>query len=235
MFHSEKHNLLFIANPKTGTTSVEYALLDIDPEGQRFKVKKGDHYFSHKEMRRKTIGHAKAKEFREAIGADFYDSLRTFVFVRHPYSKLVSSYFYLRRDHLFKRKHPKGWKYKVLTFGSKLLAKLLPFKLWALVYPYKANTEYVLDFDGRRIVDAVGRTEHLEADLQRILERFDVPTDRLAPKQLNTSAHNDYDIYFTTPWFKRLMEKRMRADLDLYDAIDREMEELSATRPQVLD
>lgn len=94
MFFSNTYNLLFIASPKTGTVSIHEALEYLDPKSERRKIKIGNKEITSKDLDQGIIGHARARELKKTLGDDNYNKLHTIAFVRNPYSKLVSSYFF---------------------------------------------------------------------------------------------------------------------------------------------
>jgi hypothetical protein len=94
MYFSKKLSLLFIACPKTGSTSIESYLTDLEPNGHKFKIILDDREITSKEMHYGAIGHAHAWEFKKALGEEMYNQLHIFGMVRHPFDKLISSYFF---------------------------------------------------------------------------------------------------------------------------------------------
>ena len=173
MFHSKKHNLLFIASPKTGTVSIHEALQKIDPKGERNKITLKDRVIEGSDTEQGILGHARARELKKVIGEEKYSKVRTIAFLRNPYSKLVSSYFFIKNykfSDIFKiggRK--KLFKRRLNYFLSALIAKMFSFQVWAFIYPYRSNVSYVTDYDGNLIVKHLGRTEHLHNDFHLIM------------------------------------------------------------------
>ena len=224
MFYSKKYNLLYIASPKTGTVTVHDILEKLAPDGKRREIiTKEGRVIRSKDLRSRIMGHAPAREIKEALGEQ-YNELNTFAFIRHPYSKLVSSYFFNRKHSLLKRKEIKGIKSKIKTFLTILFAKIIPFKLWVFLYPYKSNIKYIMDYNGKRIVKYIGRTEHLDNDLSYILERLGFDTKSLTIKKLNASKHLNYEYYFKGKIFNFLVNLKFKRDLEIYQKISLELE-----------
>lgn len=212
MIFSQKYNFIFIANPKTGTVSVQKLLQTLDPECIRSRII----YINGK--RYNIFGHARAKEIKSELGGKNYNNLRSFTFIRHPRSKIVSSYFFYRNHHVFIKKRLTFW-WKFSRSIKVLIAKILPFKIWALVYPYKSNHGYVTDKNDNIIVDYIGKFENLEEDFFIIMDNLNVDYSGHNFPKLNTSKHKDYNIYYRDKWFKRLIDIKVRKDLKLYNAL----------------
>jgi hypothetical protein len=79
------------------------------------------------------VGHGHAWEFKIALGDEYYNQLRVFGMVRHPFDKLISSYFYSRSQSVFQVFEWKGeknmLKRKVKGFISFVLPRILPLSI----------------------------------------------------------------------------------------------------------
>lgn len=223
MFFSKKYKLLFIASPKTGTVSIHEALENLDPSGERRKIKIGDMEITSKDLDQGIIGHARARELKKALGASNYNKLNTMAFVRNPYSKLVSSYFFNKSNKISDAFRMKGKKHRLKRsinfFLTTLFAQLLPFKVWALLYPYRSNLSYLTDYDGSLIVKYIGRTEYLNEDFHSIMKSLNIDTKNIIVGKKNTSIHKSNESYFKQEWFKKKMYRKMKLDIDLYNKI----------------
>ena len=87
-------------------------------------------------------------------------------------------------------------KRSVNYFLSTLFAKVLPFEIWALFYPYRSNLSYLTDYDGSLIVKYIGRTESLNQDFHNIMESLDIDVKHIRVGKRNTSSHKSEDDYF---------------------------------------
>ena len=223
MFFSKKYKLLFIASPKTGTVSIHEALQKIDSDGSRWCIEYDNKKIESKDLPNGIIGHAKAKELRKALGKKTFHKLNTIAFVRNPLSKLVSSYFYIKKSNLLNFLKIKGeknnFKRRLGFIISSISAKILPFKLWALMYPYKSNISYISDNHGKIIVDHVGRTDHLNKYFHIIMSRLNIDSEKIKVGKKNISNHKPYELYFKSEWFKKIIYKKMKDDIDLYEKI----------------
>ena len=201
-----------MAVPKTGTTSVQKYLLANDKTATINRVElNGKHY--------KFREHMTALEIKNVLAVN-YQSFTIIGFVRHPYGRIVSSYF-------FYRKGAKSWAWegreskKPTEQKLKIkLAQLLPFHIWALVYPYKSNIEYFFDAKNNLIVDLqnIGLFEDLEENLNEILSRSNIRLEKEIPHE-NKSNHGDKDNYFKNPVFKWIINLKVKRDLEFYNLV----------------
>ena len=142
MFYSVKLNILFIAAPKTGSTSVENFLLQLDPGGERFKITLPDRVLDSSQVKSASLGHATARELRQILGTERYESMTRIGFVRHPVEKMVSAYHFTRGSSLSSVFRIKSAKSKWPLVGKRIVALLaaraMPFEIWARAYPNEA-------------------------------------------------------------------------------------------------
>lgn len=230
MFFSKKFNLLFIASPKTGTVSVHELLQQIDSEGQRRKVEIDDGTeITSRDIRGGVIGHANALDLKKAIGEKRWSELETIILVRHPMSKLVSSYFFNKNQPLLSVFNMKGGNKRNLriikSFSSRLSAKILPFWLFIILFPMKTNLSYCTGSKGERIVKHIGRTENLTEDLSVIFKRIGIDADiKNRISHLNKTKHKSADYYFSKRIVRYFFNLRYKADLTFYNEIVEEYE-----------
>jgi hypothetical protein len=231
MIYSKKNNLLYIAVPKTGTTSVERALLKIDPEAENHSLTVGDKMFKGRDLEKGILSHARAKEIKKVVPEDFFNNLNILGTIRDPKSKLVSAYFFSKKDKLIKSKYIKISSFRLLINEVKfiagvLMARLLPFQIWAFLYPYRSNYDYIFDDKGNRLVPFVARTEYLESDLKLIFSKLDIEISKFELGISNTSNHRHYLKYYENKLFNKLISKRMKKDNDLYNTVGVEINKL---------
>jgi thiol-disulfide isomerase/thioredoxin len=136
MIISKEKKFIYLAVPKTGTTSVQKYLLENDKTATKNSVEINGKYHKFGE-------HMTALKIKSLLGVN-YQNFIIIGFVRHPYGRIVSSYFF------YKKGGKEAWrgKQEQRSLGDKLRIKsteILPFKIWALVYPYKSNKEYFID------------------------------------------------------------------------------------------
>lgn len=213
MRFSQQHKFIFIASPKTGTSSIHKFLDENFDNLEKWCVIKDGKSI-------KVRGHATALELRNVL-KDEYDSYKKFAFIRNPYSKLLSSYFFLKKGGKQKTMGIKLTMKQRLIVGAKsFFVHLLPFKIWSIIYPYKSNYEYITDKNGELIIDYVGDFEKLENDLFSILDDIGLKNiDKSNFPFINKSGAYNYNHYFKSKWFKRIIDFKLRKDLKFYKSL----------------
>jgi len=232
MIYSKKFGFLYIAIPKTGTVSTQNELLKLDRNSENHSITLDDRVIRGNDLRKGVLGHARAKEIKEVVGDSFFNNLNTFTIVRDPFHKLVSAYFYRKRNKIIDNKQKSG-SIKLIFNKFKhafsvILAKSLPFYIWVFIYPYRSNSSYIFDDKGKRLVKYIGRTEYLESDLKAIISHLGLNPSQLSIKKLNTSKHDEPQKYYQKRLFKKLISLKLKKDLFLYRQVTEEMEKLHA-------
>ena len=223
MFYSPRYKLLFVAIPKTGTRSIHDFLHKIDPGGYRRKlVLDNGREITIDQIGGRVVGHATARDLKNAIGAEEWDKLNVFAFVREPKQKLASAYAYNRGLSMGKLlaigKRFRLVSYK--TIASALLAKLLPFAAYILVYTMKTNREYCCDQAGELLIPNIGRTEYLEEDFKMLLERMGVNVEcELKLGHLNKSKSSGYAQKIDGVFSSKVFNLKYRKELDFYRSL----------------
>jgi len=224
MFYSKKEKILFIAAPKTGSTSVEVKLASLFPDGTRFRIECEDgRLITSNDVCSPSLGHAKAREFREALGQSNFEALRTFGFVRDPIEKLVSSYFFTRSIPLSDALRIRADHHRVLLvvkgISSILVSRALPLWLWSLFYKMRDCHSYFTDQNGAILVDYLGSTRRLSGDFLEIMKSLGFELSDEGVSRSNASVHKSPNEY----WFFRrlipLLEKRYSRDIELYQLV----------------
>lgn len=178
MLRSKKYKFLFIHIPKSAGTSIHFALKPFsDPFALKFITSP-----------LKKIGlpinfgpspldsHSTAHQIKKLFGKDFHNYYK-FAFVRNPWERICSSYFYILKD----KRHPAYHQ----TLNTKDINEFISKK----IYIEKSQTEYIFDQDGNKLVDFIGRYENLESDFSQVLNHLKIQT---CLKKLNSNKYNNY-------------------------------------------
>jgi hypothetical protein len=224
MFYSSQNKLLFIAAPKTGSTSVEACLSELIQDGTRFRIDLSDRTITSAHVKTPSLGHAKASEFRDVLGSELYQQLKVFGFVRDPIEKVVSSYFFTRNGKLSESFSIRTQKFKAVMVTRRIIsiisARLLPLWLWSLIYRMRDCNSYFTDGNGNIIVHYLGATNRLSTDLVEILDHLghQVP-EELIPHSNASSHRNAEDYWFFRLWIPYL-RRRYSGDLRLFNLVE---------------
>jgi hypothetical protein len=170
---SQKHQFLYLSHGKTASTSIRSLLNSycedpfIDKQlGWHPDIKKISNYCSKSKIN--------------------LDQLYKFSFVRNPWDRVLSSYFY------YKKLEPFSQNGKRKSF----FARTKSFDWWVRNMPISTNNQYprMLDERGNLSMDFIGKTENLEKDLNFVLKKLSLNTVKI-PK-LNSTNHKHYSHYY---------------------------------------
>lgn len=205
MIISKEHKYIFVAVPKTGTTSIQKFLLENDTTAKKNSVVINENIYIFKE-------HYTAKKIREILGVE-YSNFKVFGFMRDPYSRLVSSYHFYKNGEPLTINNKNPWPVYIRI----LFARIFPFKVWVLLYPYKSNIEYLTNTNGNKIVNYIGRFENLNEDLKNIIDIIGLNFDTSKLQHINKSKHDYKEKYFKSKIFKKLVQMKIKRDINFYD------------------
>lgn len=211
MIISQQHKYIYVAVPKTGTTSIQKFLLKNDPTACKDRIEIDGREYIFRD-------HNSALEISKILG-EKYHNFNVFGFIRNPYSRIVSSYYFYQKSYYFQKNdkpktdgHQTPWPLYFRIF----FARYIPFKSWALLYPYKSNCEHLTDVNGDKIVNFIGTFERLKDDLNQIMDKLDVKVDMDELPHINKSKYCNEKEYFSPGWFKKLIRKKIQKDLAFY-------------------
>lgn len=216
MLVSEKHRFIFVAVPKTATTAIETHLMHLDPELRRNEVLGCDGKWVpvHK--------HVPASEIRRIMSNRFSD-YRTVAFIRDPLSAAVSKYFFYKSGRGARR--AKKLVFSRRAFGRQLRvasAKILPLRIWVLLYPYSMTHKYLLDTDGTILIQEFGDFENLQQEFERIFCQFEYSVDELQLPVVNKGGRVSRN-YGEDRFLRWLVSRKSETDTRLFrDWIARE-------------
>lgn len=204
MLFSNKNMLIFIAVPKTGTSAISRNLQESDciernsitTENIVLKIKNE---------------HISALELRKLIGSS-WPEFEKVAFVRNPYSRVVSSYFFYKNGRASRQVWQKD-RVKLRMIFNVILAKLLPFNLWVWVKPMKQCCDYLCDQEGELIVDRVFKLENVDEGYSYLCQKIGVKPSAL--EKVNQSSHRCYKSYYGRIT-RKLISKRFKDDIRIF-------------------
>lgn len=198
---SHDHRCIFTHIPKVAGKSIRY-LFGI-PEFE-YQYKPGDNKIEY------ACGHHQLKGF---VKYDYFRQYFKFSFVRNPFDRAVSSFFYLSNggcnseDRRFCAEYLAEYKYDFTGFVEDL-----PKLTFATHFQPQAT--WLCDESGNLLTDFVGRYETLQQDVCSVGERFGFPFPPLP--NLNASTHDDYRSYYSDPATVRRVAHVYGGDLELF-------------------
>jgi len=109
-----------------------------------------------------------------------------FTFVRNPWERLISHYFFIQQ------RERKTRKVAGISFNEWILGKNFSFKSTLSLYP---QLDWITDENGKIGVDFIGRFEKLQEDFNYICDKINVPRQKLTHKK--STSH-----VFRKPYWK---------------------------------
>jgi chondroitin 4-sulfotransferase 11 len=168
--YADKHQCIFIHIPKAAGTSVALTLFG---QGSR---------------------HLPWTEYHRANPGKFRRYFK-FAFVRNPWDRLVSTYFFLQSGGL--NEQDQAWSNRVLPayqdFDSFVKGWLTPKNIKSWVH-FRPQHEFICDQNGRNMMDFTGRLENMQEDFKVVAKRVGC-TRELA--KVNTGERGHYRDYYS--------------------------------------
>lgn len=171
IFH--KHKCVFMHITKTGGTSIETKLSGSKPPPVRMKHLKTPPWID-KERHMNVVNMVKT------YGEESWENYFTFTFVRNPWDRMVSWFFWRKRM----RTIPKD-----LTFSE----FVIDFKFWHTDKTLPAQPQHSW-FDDKFKIDFVGKFENLQDDFNKVCNTLNIKDTKL-PHMYNTK-HSHYSEYY---------------------------------------
>jgi len=203
MIISPYYRFVFIAVPKTGTTSIEQALSNVLSEQcpHKFYAKVTacrTYQFIFRNLSQLHMPlpppyvlpvsyKHEARSLLSCIKPQSTASYTTVAFVRNPWDRLVSQYKQFKRPHFLHHENRR----KLHE------ASLVSFE--AFVQQYKEDPrpmwKFLVDTEGALSIDHIGRFENLESDFTDICKKLSMPAiklDHLNPAKGKTKSYQEY-------------------------------------------
>lgn len=168
---NEKHKFIYIAINKCASSSIVYAL--------RRYIKKIS-WHEHQLISKDTSAMSISKCIRNPLENYF-----KFTFVRNPFERLLSNYFYRVRENKSDTQN-QSFKQWVLNENDKKNFKnsLMRFTMY----------DWISDEDGNNKMDYIGRVENLNENFEFVCNKIGLKYDKL--KKKNSSNHTEYSKYY---------------------------------------
>ena len=147
----------------------------------------------------------------------FEDELFSFSFVRNPWDRCVSAFFYLNNGGI-----DEGDKRDYRIYLSKYAGQFDLFvrETFQGQEPaifnqkhFRPQYEFVCDPNGMLLVDFIGRFENLQFGYNRLCKLLELPSVTLG--HLNSCSHKNYQEYYT-PETSQLIRQAYLQDVELF-------------------
>lgn len=219
MLFSEARKFVYIAVPKTATTSVERELQRIDPDILRNQLILPSGKIC------PVSKHINLVKVQSLLG-EKASEYKYFGFIRDPLDHVISRYFYYTTGRGYRR-------YKEGKIGSWTLrykvsfSRLIPRPLWFMLYPLRQQTGFFRDQYGRMALDFCGRVDRLDSDFEVMLRQAGY--DCLAHHQLPrfNVAPRDEIGPLEKRFIKAVVKTRLRDDIAFYKHVVEEHRDVS--------
>jgi hypothetical protein len=153
-----------------------------------------------------TTAHLRADQLIEILGEQEYRAMYSFSFVRNPWDRCLSAYFYFRR----KRFHPLHKLAKHLSYEDFLTEQ----EQHGMPYVGQQTQWLYSDYEEKQ-VSFIGRVERIGEDIEEVGRNIDLPHHGFASHtNVSESRDRDYRCYYT-PATVDIVARSMRSDIDL--------------------
>jgi len=202
------YKFIFVHIPKTGGISIADV---IERFSLPLRLLDGDDYW--------TDVHGKYYHYIERFGQAVWDEFYKFSFVRNPWARLSSAFFYLSKggnnpydkklSNMYLKKYNGDFEFFVKDF-------IYNDKMKHLFHLHPQH-EFICDETGRLLVDFVGRFENLQEDFNKVCDKFNVPHIELS--QLNKTQYRKavhYTEYYSIET-RDIVAEKYRKDIEIFD------------------
>ncbi|WP_175631948.1 sulfotransferase family 2 domain-containing protein [Virgibacillus siamensis] len=161
------------------------------------------------------LNHFTIHDFKK-INKNYFAEAYKIGFVRNPWDRLVSAFFYLKQggssplDQEFRKKYLKDITFE--EFVYKLKENSYRNKIFKWVH-FTPQHKFLCNDQGEIQVDYLGRYETLTNDFENLKMVFQIPNIRL--DKHNTSKHKDYWDYYNYEMMK-IVEEVYKDDVEIF-------------------
>ena len=182
MLISHKHKFITIDIPKTGTTSINSALSN----------ELGGNDFTLKMSQDKGIRHAIYEQCMKKFSG--FENYFVFAFVRNPWDRLLSFYYFKKHNAL--NKIPQDMAFKYFLSSN----KRHPIDQYSYI-------------DGFGDFSFVGRFENLQQDFNIVCDKIGIPQQQLPHR--NKTKHKHYTEYYDDET-KQIVAEKYAKDIEYF-------------------
>jgi chondroitin 4-sulfotransferase 11 len=194
---SNKHKFIFVHIPKCAGTSIEFSL-------------NGSAYVKWDAHNKIWVQHATAEQIKK-LYCQNYEDYFSFTFTRNPWDRAISDYFWMKKDLSIED-----------SFKNYLLLEN-NFNTPNLRYPHLnmtgrgdhilAQSDFILNSNGDRIVDFIGTFENLQEDFNIVCDKIGIPRKQLP--HTNKTKHRNYTEYYDEET-KQIVAQKYAKDIEYF-------------------
>ena len=200
---SHKHKFIFIHIPKCGGTSIECALLEnenvtkiTDDVKQKYRM-----YYYHEGIQTQR---RKIDQFKDAIEKSYF----TFTFVRNPWERFLSEYFYIKKTGCKCKRHDFNKRFP--TFKQFVKDNGIECCWPAHNFP---QIDFVLNANLNKLTNFVGRCEDMQYDFDYVCGKIGIPKIELPYR--NPTKHKHYTEYYDDET-REIVAKKYAKDIEYF-------------------
>lgn len=168
---NKQHKLLFIHIPKNGGTSIE----------NFFNMMGNDSFYGGNSITESGVlyspQHLTPNLLQKYLGKNIYDTYFKFSFVRNPYDRVKSEFF---------------WRQRIGEINTDT-----DFKKWIFNFYSKIDNDhklpqyrYIFNDNGDKVVDFMGRVENMDIDFTKLLDIINYPKKETLLKENKNKNKN---------------------------------------------
>jgi hypothetical protein len=218
---NHENKIIFIHIPKTGGTSIQ-KFLNLTFSDEAPSKKEQIDYFKEQKIKFDYY-HSTAYQYKRYVLKEYFERYFKFTFVRNPYDRCVSEFFYANKGHKKRDITPSHapWldlkpkkDFSPTAFSNHLVEYTKQTKR------YKSHracqSHFILDENGNSLVDFIGKYENLKEDLIKILDilKINKSIEEL-PHRYKNLVEYDKSQYLT-PKNKELILNIFEKDFELF-------------------
>lgn len=144
------------------------------------------------------------------------ENFYVFSFVRNPWDRVVSSFFYLNKGGIRtgedKRDREKYIHKYNGDFGAFVRDAFLTNEIFQQIH-FRPQYEWITNENGDLLTDFIGRHENLQRDFDFLCDTIGFPKKPLG--HTNTSKHDNYKKYYTSET-SEIIRKAYKKDIELF-------------------
>lgn len=156
--------------------------------------------------------HIPIQVFKELMNKDNYNNYYKFSFVRNPFDRMISAYF-------FAQKWAKGrGAKKTLTWEELNVIKNMSFSSWLINLTKNLNgsqIKYSSQYDFTKGCNFIGKVENLNQDFKTILTDLNIKKN-IKVRKLNPTKRKQYRKYYNKE-DRLLVEKLFEKDISYFN------------------